>query len=272
MAMGDSLCFFRIDSKSFELRIDWTKDGGEFQIVEKGKGFRRWIKARRGVVAWILKALEACCNWRGKKSFKEDAIDRGRRYKMEMHQNEAGRFLMLSVLSEDDRRYFIFIPEGFDLLGWEFMRCKLKGLAKIGEVSKSGTEASRPLGGGHGGHALSLVRPDLSYVNATKRLATGERNRSEEVWIEVGNEAYTSKLKDLSRFLVGRWDAEDEKGPDLRVVEIWANTQWSFCGKVRVAALRDALFLFEFSNKGDAQRVLQEGSRLLKGVRLSLDW
>ncbi|RVX03321.1 hypothetical protein CK203_019843 [Vitis vinifera] len=25
-------------------------------------------------------------------------------------------------------------------------------------------------------------------------------------------------------------DAEDEKGPDLRVVEIWANTQWSFCG------------------------------------------
>ncbi|KAL6311459.1 hypothetical protein AAG906_011990 [Vitis piasezkii] len=103
-------------------------------------------------------------------------------------------------------------------------------------------------------------------------MATGERNRSEEVWIEVGNEAYTSKLKDLSRFLVGRWDAEDEKGPDLRVVEIWADTQWSFCGKVRVAALRDALFLFEFSNRGDAQRVLQEGSRLLKGVRLSLDW
>ena len=162
-------------------------------------------------MAWILKALEACCNWRGKKPFKEDAIDRGRRYKIEMRQNEAGRFLMLSVLSEDDRRYFIFIPEGFDLLGWEFMRCKLKELAKIGEVSKSGTKASRPLGGGHG---LSLVRPDLSNVNATKRMATGERKRSEEVWIEVGNEAYTSKLKDLSRFLVGRWDAEDDKGAD----------------------------------------------------------
>ena len=52
-----------------------------------------------------------------------------------MRQNEAGRHLLLSVLSEDDRRYFIFIPEGFDLLGWEFMRCKLKELAKIGEVS-----------------------------------------------------------------------------------------------------------------------------------------
>ena len=206
---------------------------------------------------WILKALEACCKWRGKKPFKGDVNDRGRRFKIEMRQNEVGSYLLLSVLSEDDRRYFIFIPESFDLLGWDFMRCKLKELAKIGEDSKCGTEISCPLGGGHG---PSLVRPGLSYVDATKSTA---KRRSKEVWIEVGNEAYTSKLKDLNRFLVGRWDAEDEEGPDLRVVEIWANTQWSFCGKVRVAALRDALFLFEFSNGGDAQRVLEEGSCFL---------
>ncbi|KAL6347802.1 hypothetical protein AAG906_026331 [Vitis piasezkii] len=56
--MGDSSCFFHIDSKSFELWIDWTKGG-----------------ARRGVVVWILKALEACCKWREKKPFKEDAND-----------------------------------------------------------------------------------------------------------------------------------------------------------------------------------------------------
>ena len=263
--MGESSCFFRIDSKSFELRIDWTKGRGEVQIVEKGKGFRRWINASRGVVVWILKSLEAYCKWRGKKLFKGDVNDRGRRFRIEMRQNEAGRYLVFSVLSADDRRYFIIIPKGFDLLGWDFLRRKLKELAKIGDGSKFGTEVSCTY---DGGHEPSLVRPGLSYVDATKNKAKG---RSEEVWVEVGNEAYTSKLKDLNRCLVGRWDIEDEAAPDLRVVEIWANTHWSFCGQVSVAALRDSLFLFEFSKADDAQKVL-EGSRFLNGVRLSLDW
>ena len=92
-----------------------------------------------------------------------------------MRQNETGRYLLFSVISEDDRRYFIFIAEGFNLLGWDFMRCKLKELAKIGEDSKCGTEVSCSLGGGHG---PSLARPDLSYVDATKSKA---KISSEEV-------------------------------------------------------------------------------------------
>ena len=92
-----------------------------------------------------------------------------------MRQNEVGRYLLFSVISEDDRRYFIFIPEGFNLLGWDFMRCKLKELAKIGEDSKCGTEVSCSLGGRH---EPSFVRPDLSYVDATKSKA---KRRSEEV-------------------------------------------------------------------------------------------
>ena len=35
----------------------------------------------------------------------------------EMRQNEAERYLVFFVLSEDDRRYFIIILESFDLLG-----------------------------------------------------------------------------------------------------------------------------------------------------------
>ena len=71
---------------------------------------------------------------------------------------------------------------------------------------------------------------------------------------------------------MGRWNAENEAAPDLRVVEIWANTHWSFNGQVSVASLSDSLFLFEFSKVGDAQKVLEKGSRCLNGVRLSLDW
>ena len=124
--------------------------------MEKGKGFRRWIKASRGVVGWILKSLEVCCKWRGKKLFKGDVNDRGRRFRIEMRQNEAEHYLLISVLSEDDRRYFIIIPKGFDLLGWDFMRRKLRELAKIGGDSKIGAEVSYTYGRGHG---PSLVNP-----------------------------------------------------------------------------------------------------------------
>ena len=44
-------------------------------------------------------------------------MNRGGRFIIEIRPNEAGRYLVFSVLSEDDRRYFIIIPEGFDLLG-----------------------------------------------------------------------------------------------------------------------------------------------------------
>ena len=183
-----------------------------------------------------------------------------------MRQNDAGCYLLFSVLSEDDRRYFIIIPEGFDLLGWDLFRSKLKELARIGDGSKYEAEDSGTYGGGN---ETSLVRPDLSYVDAIKRKAKG---RSEEVWVEVGNEAYTSTLKELRHCLVGRWNIENEAAHDLRVVEIWANTHWSFSGQVSVSSLSDSLFLFEFSKVGDAQKVLEEGSRCLNGVRLSLDW
>ena len=49
-------------------------------------------------MGWILKSLEVCCKWRGKKLFKGDVNDQGRRFRIEMCQNEAGRYLLISVL------------------------------------------------------------------------------------------------------------------------------------------------------------------------------
>ena len=66
-------------------------------------------------------------------------------------------------------------------------------------------------------------------------------------------------------------DIEDEAAPDLRVVAIWANSHYILCSQVSVATLRDSLFLFEFSTASVAKKVLEEGSRFLNGVRLSLD-
>lgn len=35
-------------------------------------------------------------------------LDNGRRFKVEMQQNKAERYLLVSVMSEDERRYFEF--------------------------------------------------------------------------------------------------------------------------------------------------------------------
>lgn len=52
----------------------------------------------RGVLDWLLKSLDLCYNWRGEKLFKGELRDCGRRFKIEMCQNEATHYLLVSVL------------------------------------------------------------------------------------------------------------------------------------------------------------------------------
>lgn len=240
--------FFLIDSKSFELRVVWVKGRGEVQIVVKGKGYQRWIKANRGVVEWLLKGLDSCCKWRGEKLLKGELKDCGRIFRLEIRQNEVGRYLMVFVLSEDDRRYFIIISEGYDLLGWDIMGRKLRELLLSLGVIKGGEKGCSTSGRMQ---SLSLVKLGLSYVDVTKNV-TGRRG--EEVWVEIRKEEYSSKLKDFSRCLVGKWDIEG-LAPDIRVEEKWANTHWRTFGLVKVAVMRDSLFLFEFSTQGRLKRL-----------------
>lgn len=45
---------------------------------------------------------------KGRDYFHGDLLDNGRRFKVEMQQNKAERYLLVSVMSEDERRYFEF--------------------------------------------------------------------------------------------------------------------------------------------------------------------
>lgn len=91
----------------------------------RGKGYQRWIKMSGKVLGWFLEVLDLFCKWKGERLLQREMKDNGRWFKAGLWQNKAGRNLLLSVISEDARRYFVIIPEGSDLLGWAVTGRKL---------------------------------------------------------------------------------------------------------------------------------------------------
>lgn len=85
--------------------------------MERGKGYQRWIKMSGKVLGWLLEVLDLRCKWKGERLLQREMKDNGRWFMEDLWQNKAGRYHLLSVMSEDARRYFVIIPEGSDLLG-----------------------------------------------------------------------------------------------------------------------------------------------------------
>lgn len=84
------------------------------------------------------------------------------------------------------------------MLGWKLREISLDGVdIKFGG---EGNSRSRSL------ERSCLVKIGVSYANATKKLP---RRMGEEVWVQVGNATYSSKLKALNYCLVGEWDVKD---------------------------------------------------------------
>lgn len=46
------------DSKSFELRSIWVKGQVGVLMVERGEGYQRWMKMKRGVLGWLWETLD----------------------------------------------------------------------------------------------------------------------------------------------------------------------------------------------------------------------
>ncbi|RVW12664.1 hypothetical protein CK203_114832 [Vitis vinifera] len=115
-------------------------------------------------------SLGSCHNWRGEKLFKSELKDRGRRFKIENALKQIWCYLWVSVLLEDDKRYFIIIPKGFDLLGWDILDIT----QQLREITLDGVDIK------FWGRKQLQVRKfgkvfpsknSVSYVNAAKKLA-----------------------------------------------------------------------------------------------------
>ncbi|RVW75093.1 hypothetical protein CK203_057893 [Vitis vinifera] len=149
-------CWFAVDSKSFEISVDVLGKKLKGIIVERSRGFTLWIRGEFGQNS-------------------SKAGNGGRRFKLECRANEAGRFLLCSVVDSDAKRHCLVFPK--ENVSWKRWGFEGKG------------------------------KKEKSYVDAVNtRGVSRVRRLREAAWLQLGEEDVSRGRELLDRCLVGRWE------------------------------------------------------------------
>ena len=127
--MREARKWFSVDSKSFKISMEGEERTLKGFITERRKGMVSWIRFGEAGLRNHLKGIETCCKKEhmGRRSF--EWKEKRRYYKLENHQNAAGRFLMCSVTDGEGREHKLFILEGQGFMkGWDLLTAKLRDL------------------------------------------------------------------------------------------------------------------------------------------------
>ena len=97
------------------------------RIIERGRGFF----GERGC-AWLLKVMEDCFEGNFKEPFKRVWNEGGRGYKLELHNNKAGRFLLCSAVCIKGKRFSLAFPKGKVFQGvWKTLATSLRSIGVV---------------------------------------------------------------------------------------------------------------------------------------------
>ena len=125
---GGRSCF-AMDSKSFEISVDVFGEKLKGIIMERSRGFTSWIKFGGLSLCCLMEGVEACCKGEFAKRFVKSWEDGGRKFRLECHANEAGKFILCSVVDSKAKKYCLVFPEGKGILGgWATLAEKLHSL------------------------------------------------------------------------------------------------------------------------------------------------
>ena len=131
-------------------------------------------------MCWLLEGVEANCRGEFGQRFVKSWEDGGRRFKLECRVNEAGRFLLCSVVDSDAKRHCLVFPEGKCFLeGWALLADKLRSLGistrdEPKEVSESSKIESRD------GDSKGKGKKEKSYVDAVNTRGVSRVRRLRE--------------------------------------------------------------------------------------------
>ena len=85
------------------------------------------------------------------------------------------------------------------------------------------------------------------------------------VWLEIEKEVLDRNEELLGRCLVGNWEGDTGRLPDLVSFGLWAKNSWLLEGNLWLSDMGGNLLLMEFEFADEAERVSKSGVRCFKG-------
>ena len=104
--------WYGIESKSFEISVELFKGRWTGVIIERGRNFSSWIRFGERGLSLLLEGVEEYCQKENLKDLKNYWVEGGRSYKLHLHSNEVGRYLLCSAFSAEGNRFVLIFRRG----------------------------------------------------------------------------------------------------------------------------------------------------------------
>ena len=257
-----------MESKSFEISIEGLGGNLRGVIVERGRGYSRWVRFGECSLICLLAGVEACCRDvempRGSKGWKEN----GRFLRLECRENGAGRFIFCKVVTAEKKSFSLVFPEGEGIHGgWLILAENLRALGVV-PFSEEKVEPKAVFGNSRKSESGMNGGERMSYASVVKK---NECLEEEAIWLQIGEGAVQGREEKLRRCLVGKFEEGPLLGSEVQVLKVWAKSTWQLRGGLQVHIFGGSLILFEFEDVLEAEEVLTRGSRRFRERLISLE-
>ena len=255
--------WFSVESKSFEIKVEGEDRKEQVIISERRRGRRSWIRFREGGIRILLKGVESFRREAGKKSVGVEWWENGRRYTLELKENDAGCFIQCSVDDEDGKRHRLFFPEGDGLVnGWTLLEDALQDLG----FKRSRGEERKPAKRGNMENMMGDQIKKQPYADT--RVAG---NYQDALWLDISDYILQGDLRMLKNGVVGSWKSKPATNTIASEMEAWAKQAWRLKGNVFFHSLNQNLFFMGFDLTEEADWVMENGSRICRGEAMLLE-
>ena len=137
---------------------------------------------------------------------------------MELKKNDAGHFLICSVVDANGKRHRLFFPEGNGLLnGWTLV---VKALQDMGTKVRRGEKRKPDKTNLHS--KVKIHKDGQINDQSFAKITSFGRINQDMVWLDISDCIPKGDLGLLKHGEVGRWKSQPTTVPLLTKVEEWA--------------------------------------------------